>query len=70
MSNINKDDQLEGNTEFIKDNSIDFKKIDDPLILDAYIPESFNLKLSSENGLQLTKRNELRHAVGIVAART
>jgi len=70
MSNINKDEQVEANTEFIKDNSIDFKKIDDPLILEAYIPESFNLKLSSENGLQLTNRNELRHAVGIVATRT
>jgi len=69
MSNIIKDEQQEGNTEFIKDNSIDFKKIDDPYILDAYIPESFNLKLTSENGLQLAKRNELRHAVGIVAAR-
>jgi len=53
MSNIIKDEQVEGNAAFIKDNSIDFKKIDDPYILDAYIPESFNLKLSSENGLQL-----------------
>jgi fructose-1,6-bisphosphatase/sedoheptulose 1,7-bisphosphatase-like protein len=70
MSNIIKDEQVEDNTEFIKDNSIDFKKIDDPYILDAYIPESYNLKVSSENGLQLTKRNELRHAVGIVATRT
>ncbi|MGR3293078.1 MAG: fructose-bisphosphatase class II [Candidatus Scalindua sp.] len=70
MSNMTKDEQVEDNTEIIKDNSIDFKKIDDPYILDAYIPESFNLKVSSENGLQLTKRNELRHAVGIVAART
>jgi len=69
MSNMIKDEQVEGNTEFIKDNSIDFKKIDDPYIIDAYIPESFNLKVYSENGLQLTKRNELRHAVGIVAAR-
>ncbi len=70
MNKVNKDEQVEGNTEFIKDNSIDFEKIDDPLILEAYIPESFNLKLSSENGLQLTNRNELRHAVGIVATRT
>ncbi len=69
MSNIIKDEQVEGKTTFIKDNSIDFKKIDDPFILEAYIPERFNLK-ASEKGLQLTKRNELRHAVGIVAART
>ena len=69
MSNINKDEQVEGNTEFIKDNSIDFKKIDDPYILDAYIPESFDLQVSSEDGLQLANRNELRHVVGIVAAR-
>jgi Fructose-1,6-bisphosphatase/sedoheptulose 1,7-bisphosphatase and related proteins len=70
MSNIIKDEQMEDNTEFIKDNSIDFEKIDDPYLLEAYIPERFDLKLSSENGLQLTKRNELRHAVGIVATRT
>jgi fructose-1,6-bisphosphatase/sedoheptulose 1,7-bisphosphatase-like protein len=70
MSDIINDEQVEDNTEFIKDNSIDFKKIDDPYILDAYIPESYNLKVSSENSLQLTKRNELRHAVGIVATRT
>jgi len=54
---------------FIKDNSFDSKRIDDPYILEAYIPEKFNLKVSG-NGLQLTNRNELRHAVGVVAART
>ena len=54
---------------FIRDNSFDSKRIDDPYILEAYIPEKFNLKIS-KNGLQLTNRNELRHAVGIVAART
>ena len=70
MSDIVNDEQVEGDTAFIKDSSIDFKKIDDPLIWDVRIPEHFNLKVSSENGLQLTKRNELRHAVGIVAART
>ncbi len=70
MSNVIKDEQIDGDNAFIKDSSIDFKKIDDPYILDAYIPESFNLKVSSENSLQLTKRNELRHAVGIVAARS
>jgi fructose-1,6-bisphosphatase/sedoheptulose 1,7-bisphosphatase-like protein len=69
MSNINEDGQVEGNTTFIKDTSVDFKKIDDPYITDAYILESFNLQVSSENRLQLTKRNELRHAVGIIAAR-
>ncbi len=57
MNNIIKDEQVEGNTEFIKDNSLDFQKIDDPYLLDAYIPESFNLKVSSEEGLQLTNRN-------------
>lgn len=54
---------------FIKDNSFDPERIDDPYILEAYIPEKFNLKVSKK-GLQLTNRNELRHAVGIVAART
>lgn len=54
---------------FIKDNSFDPKRIDDPYILEAYIPEKFNLKVSKK-GLQLANRNELRHAVGIVAART
>ena len=54
---------------FIKDNSFDSKRIDDPYILEAYIPEKFNLKVSGK-GLQLTNRNELRHAVGVVAART
>jgi len=54
---------------FIKDNSFDSKRIDDPYILEAYIPEKFNLKVSKK-GLQLANRNELRHAVGIVAART
>ncbi len=70
MSNTIKDEHMEGDTTLIKDNSIDFKRIDDPYIKDAYIPESYNLKISSENGLQLVNRNELRHAVGIVAART
>ncbi len=69
MDNINKDKPVEANTEFIKDISINFQKIDDPCILGAYIPESFNLKVSSEKGLQLANRNELRHVVGIVAAR-
>ena len=57
------------NIVFIKDESVDFKKIDDPHIVEAYIPEEYNLKTSGK-GLQLTKRNELRHPVGIVAARS
>ena len=55
---------------FIEDNTFDSKRIDDPYILEAYIPEEFNLEVSKKKGLQLTNRNELRHAVGIVAART
>ena len=54
---------------FIRDNSFDSKRVDDPYILEAYIPEKFNLKVSKK-GLQLANRNELRHAVGVVAART
>ena len=69
MSYVIKDEQVEGNAAFIKDNSIDFKKIDDPYLLEAYIPERFDMK-ATEEGLQLAKRNELRHAVGIVATRT
>lgn len=69
MSEIIKDEQVKDNFTFIKDNSFDSKRIDDSYILEAYIPEKFNLKVSG-NGLQLTNRNELRHAVGVVAART
>lgn len=54
---------------FIKDQSFDSKKIDDHYIIEAYIPEEHNLKVSGE-GLQLTNRNELRHPVGVVAARS
>lgn len=54
---------------FIKDTSFDSKRIDDHYILEAYIPEEHNLKISGE-GLQLTNRNELRHPVGVVAARS
>ncbi len=57
------------NTTFIKDTSFDFKKTDDPYIIEAYIPEVYNLKVSGE-GLQLANRNELRHPVGVVAARS
>ncbi|MGQ3685796.1 MAG: fructose-bisphosphatase class II [Candidatus Loosdrechtia sp.] len=54
---------------FIKDESFDPKRIDDPHILEAYIPEAHYLRMSGE-GLQLVNRNELRHAVGVVAARS
>ncbi|MCP4266825.1 MAG: fructose-bisphosphatase class II [Candidatus Brocadiaceae bacterium] len=60
---------MEDNFTFIKDHSLDFTELDDPFITEAYIPEIFSLK-ASEIGLQLANRNELRHAVGIVAART
>ncbi|MCF6158586.1 MAG: fructose-bisphosphatase class II [wastewater metagenome] len=55
---------------FIKDESYDPKRIDDPYILGACIPEKYNLRISGEGGLQLVNRNELRHAVGVVAARS
>ncbi len=63
------DKQMEDDFTFVKDNSLDFEELDDPFILEAYIPETFSLK-ASETGLQLANRNELRHAVGIVAARS
>ncbi|ODS32624.1 MAG: putative fructose 1,6-bisphosphatase [Candidatus Scalindua rubra] len=69
MNKIIKGEQVKDKHTFIKDNSFDSKRIDDPYILEAYIPEGFNLK-TSEKGLQLTNRNELRHAVGFVAARS
>ncbi|MFN3533310.1 MAG: fructose-bisphosphatase class II [Candidatus Brocadia sp.] len=61
--------KIKNTTTFIKDTSFDFKKIDDPYIIEAYIPEEYNLKISGE-GLQLSNRNELRHPVGVVAARS
>src|SRR4030067_2489360 len=54
---------------YVKDTSFDSERIDDPYIIEAYIPEEHNLKLTGE-GLQLANRNELRHAVGGVAARS
>ncbi|MFQ5963365.1 MAG: fructose-bisphosphatase class II [Candidatus Scalinduaceae bacterium] len=54
---------------FVKDKSFDSKKIDDPYILEAFIPREYNLR-TPEKGLQLVNRNELRHAVGVVAARS
>ncbi len=53
---------------FIKDTSFTTKKIDDPYVIEGYIPETHSLKMVDE-GLQLVNRNELRHAVGVVAAR-
>src|SRR3989339_1111008 len=54
---------------FVKDTSFDSERIDDPYIVEAYIPEEYNLKPTGDD-LQLANRNELRHAVGIVAARS
>jgi len=70
MSKIVKDEQVGDDSTFIEDKSFNFEEVDDPYLLEAYIPERFSLEIPSDNGLQLTKRNELRHAVGIVAART
>jgi fructose-1,6-bisphosphatase/sedoheptulose 1,7-bisphosphatase-like protein len=56
-------------TSYIKDKSFDSRKIDDPYIIDAYIPEEYNQK-ASKRDLRLVNRNELRHAVGVVAARS
>lgn len=53
---------------FIKDTSFTTKKIEDPFVIEGYIPETHSLKMEGE-GLQLVNRNELRHAVGVVAAR-
>ena len=60
---------IKSGNAYIKDKSFDSRKIDDPYITEAYIPEEYNLK-TSKKGLQLGKRNELRHAVGFVAARS
>lgn len=56
-------------TMFIHDTSFDSKRMDDHYLIEAYIPEEYNLKVSGE-GLQLVSRNELRHPVGVVAARS
>ncbi|NUO09946.1 MAG: fructose-bisphosphatase class II [Candidatus Brocadia sp.] len=61
--------KFKNNTTFIRDTSFDSKKMDDPCIIEAYIPEEHNLKISGD-GLQLSNRNELRHPVGVVAARS
>lgn len=52
-----------------KDRSFDSNKIDDPFIMEAFIPEEYNLQITGK-GVQLANRNELRHPVGVVAARS
>lgn len=66
---MNESKKIKNTITFIKDTSFDSKKTDDPYIIEAYIPEEYNLKTSGE-GLQLANRNELRHPVGVVAARS
>ncbi len=61
--------KIKNSTPFIKDTSFDPKRMDDLYISEAYIPEEYNLTVSGE-GLQLINRNELRHPVGVVAARS
>src|SRR3989339_274924 len=61
--------KTKGNVAYIKDTSFDSQRIDDPYIIEAYIPEKYNLRTTGE-GLQLANRNEFRHAVGVVAARS
>lgn len=62
-------DKIKSGATYIKDKSFDSQRIDDPYIIDAYIPEKYNLK-ALKRGLHLGYRNELRHAVGLVAARS
>lgn len=54
---------------FIKDTSYRSERILDPYILEAFIPEQ-SVLADNDNGLHLSRRNELRHAVGGVAAHT
>lgn len=60
---------IQDSVVYVKDTSFGSERIDDPYIIEAYIPEEYNLKPTGE-GLQLAYRNELRHAVGVVAARS
>src|SRR3989304_4157241 len=60
---------IQDSVVYVKDTSFDSERIDDPYIIEAYIPEEHNLRPTGE-GLQLANRNELRHAVGVVAARS
>lgn len=59
----NREDKL----SFIKDMSFNSKMIDDPYILEAYIPMEYSLRICKED-LSLAGRNELIHPVGLVAA--
>ncbi len=52
---------------FIKDTSFNSKRIDDPYIIDAYIPDKYYVHADD---LPLSKRKELLHPVGLVAARS
>lgn len=56
-------------SEYIKDDTYIPEKIGEPYILEAYIPKKFRLEAKGCM-LQLSCRNELRHAVGGVAAHT
>ncbi len=54
------------NVLFIKDMTFNSKRIDDPYILEAYIPEKQFIP-NDNSDLTLTRRNELIHPVGLVA---
>ncbi len=56
--------------KYIKDDSYVSEEIGEPYILEAYIPEKHHLKDNGKSGINLRNRNELRHAVGGVAAHT
>ncbi len=57
------------NDGFVKDSSYQPEQIGEAYILEAYIPKEYQLN-SDSSGLNLPSRNELRHAVGGVAAHT
>lgn len=60
---------MKNNFSFITDQKFEPKMLYDPYITEAYIPKEYDLKTSG-NTLQLESRNELRHAVGVIAARS
>lgn len=69
----NEDHLMLNNVRFVKDNSYRPERIHDPYILEAFIPEQCLLADNTDNndnGLHLSRRDELRHAVGGVAAHT
>ncbi|MGR3320138.1 MAG: fructose-bisphosphatase class II [Candidatus Anammoxibacter sp.] len=55
--------------EYVKDSSYCPEGIGEDYILEAYIPQKYQLS-GGNSGLHLSKRNEFRHAVGGVAAHT